>query len=206
MQISILWCWDIPRVKKLSYTSVILQCIQNAAVRFIFGLKGKERFQSITPYLKDLHFLPVEYRIQFKIALLTFKCLNNIAPEYLKEMISLKKDSSKSLRVDNDFYLLQQPAEPRCSHTRGAFSYSAPKVWNQLPYSLRSMVSINVFKSALKTHIFRKAFRNDGGSYEFNIDILIYLNLFYIIYSIDMRRHVNLGGHSHFNFIFWYDI
>ena len=28
-----------------------LQCIQNAAVRFIFGLKGKERFQSITPYL-----------------------------------------------------------------------------------------------------------------------------------------------------------
>ena len=181
-----------------------LQCIQNAAVRFIFGLKGKERFQSITPYLKDLHFLPVEYRIQFKIALLTFKCLNNIAPEYLKEMISLKKDSRKSLRVDNDFYLLQQPAEPRCSHTRGAFSYSAPKVWNQLPYSLRSMVSINVFKSALKTHIFRKAFRNDGGSYEFNIDILM-LEC-YIIYSIDMRRHVNLGGHSHFNFIFWYDI
>ena len=35
------------------------------------------------------------------------------------------------------------------------------------------MVPINVFKSALKTHILRKAFRNYGASYEFNFDIIM---------------------------------
>ena len=150
-----------------------LQCIQNAAARFIYGLKEKERFQSITPFLKELHFLPVKFRIYFKIALLTFKCLNNMAPQYPNDLIALKTDKRKSLRVDNDFFLLEQPPEPRCSHTRGAFSYCAPRVWNELPYSLRTMTSIEIFKSALKTNLFRRAFREDGGLYEFNIDILM---------------------------------
>ena len=150
-----------------------LQGVQNASVRFIYGLRGKDRFQSITPFLKKLHFLPVEYRIMFKIALLTFKCLNNLAPQYLKDMISLKAYSRKCLRIDDDFYQLHQPPEPRCSHSRGAFSYSAPRVWNQLPYALRSMSSVDGFKSALKTHLFRKAFRSDSGDFEFNIDMLM---------------------------------
>ncbi len=150
-----------------------LQKIQNAAARFVFGLKGRERFQSITPFLKDLNFLPVEYRIHFKIALLTFKCLNNMAPQYLGEMISLKTDKRKSLRVDDDFFLLKQPPEPCCSHTKGAFSYSAPRVWNQLPYNIRTMTSIEAFKKALKTNLFRRAFRDDGGIYEFNLNVLM---------------------------------
>ena len=40
-----------------------LQRIQNAAVKYIFNLKGKDRFQSMTPYLKELHFLPVYFHI-----------------------------------------------------------------------------------------------------------------------------------------------
>ena len=97
-----------------------------------------------------------------------------MAPEYLKEMISMNESKKKSLRVDSDYFLLKQPAEPRCSHTRGAFSYSAPKVWNQLPYSLRSMTSLDAFKSALKTILFRKAFREDNAGYDFSTD-LVYL-------------------------------
>ncbi len=150
-----------------------LQKIQNAAVRFIFGLKGKDRFQSITPLLKELHFLPVEYRIQFKIARLTHKCLNNMAPQYLMQMISLKADKRKSLRVNDDYFLLEQPPEPRCVHTRGAFSYSAPCVWNQLPYGIRTLTSVEAFKSALKTNLFRRAYREDNGVYEFNVGLLM---------------------------------
>ena len=149
-----------------------LQSVQNSAVRFIYCHKGKERFQSIKPFLKELHFLPVEYRIHFKIALLTFKCINNVAPQYLKDMIQMKTCSKKSLRVDSDFFLLHQPPEPRCFHSRGAFSYSAPKVWNLLPYALRTMTSVEAFKCALKTHLFRRAFREDGQGYEFNLETL----------------------------------
>ena len=61
-----------------------LQKVQNSAVRFIFG-RGKRAHT--TQLLKKVHFLPVKYRIDFKIALLTYKCLNNLAPEYLKELV-----------------------------------------------------------------------------------------------------------------------
>ena len=67
-----------------------LQKIQNSAARFVFGIYGKARQQSMTPYLKKLHFLPVRYRIKYKVALLVFKCLNNLAPKYLATLLTLK--------------------------------------------------------------------------------------------------------------------
>ena len=135
-----------------------LQMIQNSATRLILGLKGKKRFLPITPKLKELHFLPVKYRIQFKIGLLAFKCINNIVPSYLSSLLSLRQINDHFLRADDDLYLLESPQEPRCKKTHGSFSYSAPKVWNNLPYTLRTLTDVNVFKRDLKTHLYREAF------------------------------------------------
>ena len=135
-----------------------LQKIQNSAVWFIFGLKGKQKHQSITPYLKKLHFLPVKYRIQYKIALLVFKCLNNIAPKYLSEMITIRDPNNHSLRIDEDYYLLKSPPIPQLKRTEGAFSVAAPKIWNSLPFNLRCICDVNNFKKCLKTHYFNTAF------------------------------------------------
>ena len=137
-----------------------LQKIQNSAARLILGLKGKKRFQPITPKLQELHFLPIKYRIQFKISLLVFKCLNNIAPPYLSSLLSLRKINTHFLRADNDFFLLDAPQEPRCKKTLGSFSHCAPKVWNNLPYYLRTHINVNAFKRDLKTYLFQKAFVN----------------------------------------------
>ena len=52
------------------------------------------------------------YRIDFKIALLTYKCLNNLAPEYLKELVVPRKQSVKSVRLDDDYFILDYPACP----------------------------------------------------------------------------------------------
>lgn len=46
-------------------------------------------FASITPVLADLRWLPIKYRIDFKILLLTFNIINNIAPSYLADRLSL---------------------------------------------------------------------------------------------------------------------
>ena len=135
-----------------------LQKIQNTAVRFIFGLYGKAKRQHISPYLKRLHFLPVRYRIKYKIALLVFKCLNNIAPKYLSSLIRLRESKRQSVRLDNDFYLLKVPPCPHFAKTEAAFSYSGPDIWNQLPYDLRCMNDIRTFKKQLKTHYFEYAF------------------------------------------------
>ena len=135
-----------------------LQKIQNNAVRFIFGLYGKKRRTSITPLLKKLHFLPVKYRIQFKVAMLVFKCVNNLAPEYLTASISLREVKRRSSRLDDDFYLLKTPTPPRFTRTHAAFSYYGPTIWNGLPFKLRCLTDIIEFKKHLKTHYFNVAF------------------------------------------------
>ena len=134
-----------------------MQKVQNAAVRFIFG-KEIKKFDHISPYLKLLHFLPVKYRIMFKIALLCFKCLNNIAPEYLKDIVTPKMNSLMNLRIDEDAFLLEVPQKPQFVKSEKAFYYAGPAIWNALPYSIRSSQNVGEFKVSLKTHYFLKAF------------------------------------------------
>ena len=61
-----------------------LQNIQNRASRLVFGLKRKD---SVPEKLKDLHWLKVRERIEFKLCLLTFKAVNGIGPSYLSDII-----------------------------------------------------------------------------------------------------------------------
>ena len=56
-----------------------LQRIQNCAARLIFW---KRKFDHITPCLIERHWLPVYARITFKVLVLTYKCLNDLAPSY----------------------------------------------------------------------------------------------------------------------------
>ena len=58
-----------------------VQHVFNCAVKLITLSK---KYDHVTPLLIELHWLPVEYRIIFKILLTTFKILNGIAPNYLK--------------------------------------------------------------------------------------------------------------------------
>ena len=60
-----------------------LQKVQNAAARLIYGARKHDH---VTHLLKNLHWLPIRYRIQYKIALITFKTLNGNGPEYLAEL------------------------------------------------------------------------------------------------------------------------
>ena len=57
-----------------------LQVVQNSLCRIV---KHLSKFEHITQYRKELHWLPVEFRIQFKINLLTYKALNFGKPIYL---------------------------------------------------------------------------------------------------------------------------
>ena len=79
-----------------------------SAVRFIFELRGSALRMHMLPYLKSLYFLPVNFRIKFKIALLTHKCLHGSAPTYLKNLINFRSVSERySFRVNDDHWLLQ---------------------------------------------------------------------------------------------------
>ena len=64
-----------------------LQRIQNDCARLIFR---EQKFCHVTPFIYELHWLPIKYRIEFKILLITFKILNFLAPSYLLSLISLR--------------------------------------------------------------------------------------------------------------------
>ena len=62
-----------------------LQHVQNAAARLI-SLSRKH--EHITPILLNLHWLPIHYRIMFKILLITYKALNNLTPSYIRDLLT----------------------------------------------------------------------------------------------------------------------
>ena len=133
-----------------------LQKLINSSARFIFNITGPKRFEHITPYLKQLHFLPIDYRIEFKICLLIYKCLyNDNAPLYLTELINTKKPNKHwNLRTDLDRSLLAHNQIVKQKYKTRGFSHAAPIIWNVLPIEIRESVTINIFKNKLKTHFF----------------------------------------------------
>ena len=130
-----------------------LQRLQNATARVICGLR---KYDHITEALRTLHWLPVAYRIKYKIAILAYKCIYNQAPDYLNNMVEVYHPS-RSLRSSNRLYLKQQHSKTKTLGPR-AFSHAAPAVWNDLPDDIRLSNNFNTFKSKLKTHYFRQAF------------------------------------------------
>ena len=60
------------------------------------------KFAHITPVLRELHWFPVKFRVEFKIALLVFKTLKGLAPHYLSELVAVKPRTRYSLRSDYD--------------------------------------------------------------------------------------------------------
>ena len=128
-----------------------LQRVQNTAARLITNTR---KYDHITPALYSLHWLPVFYRIHFKILIITFKAIYNIAPSYICNLVSIKSCSDYSLRSNKSLFL-DRP-KGRMLSTLGARSFyaAAPTLWNSLPLHIREITSLSVFKKQLKTYFF----------------------------------------------------
>ena len=128
-----------------------LQLIQNAAARLVTRTNKREH---ISPVLIDLHWLPISQRITFKIAVLVYKSLSDACPS--PRYLSLQSVSSvagrRSLRsaARNDLLV---PKYCTATYGQRPFSVVGPTVWNSLPLSLRQSVSLDSFKSGLKTFL-----------------------------------------------------
>ena len=134
-----------------------LQYVQYTAARIVTQTR---KFDHITLVLLDLHWLPVSYRIVFKILLLVFKSLNNLSPSYLVDRLSYQSHS-RVLRFASK-QLLDKPRPITKTYRDKAFSECAPKLRNSLPLDLRKSPSLTGFKKELKTYLFRQFL--EGGS------------------------------------------
>ena len=116
-----------------------LQLVQNAAARL---LTGKRRYDHITPILATFHWLPVVFRIKFKILLFAFKSLHGLAPQNMSELLCIHAPV-RELRSARQVLLdVGLPRGGLKTKGDGAFAVAAPNLWNSL----------------LKTHFFALAF------------------------------------------------
>ena len=130
-----------------------LQTVQNAAARLIMGIKKRDH---VTPALMELHWLPVEQRVVFKVLLLVYKALHDQGPDYLKELLQTYTPS-RTLRSSSDNLLVVPPCRYADTRKR-AFGIRGPQEWNSLPKDIREKTTVEAFKRAIKTHLFRVAF------------------------------------------------
>jgi hypothetical protein len=130
-----------------------LQLVQNHAARLITGVRKHDH---ISPVLKQLHWLPLQQRIQFKVLSFVYKAVHDPnAPLYLQDSVSVYQPS-RCLRSSDDNLKL---CEKRVKTVYGERSFSkyGPVLWNKLPISLRSKPTIQSFKKGLKTFLFYEA-------------------------------------------------
>ena len=124
-----------------------LQRVQNAAVRLVCSLP---RHEHVTSSFIRLHWLPIKFRINFKIAMLCFKCIHANAPNYLKKsMVAIKKTSTYNLRSSTSIQLEDHSRRSKKTLGDRASSNASTKIWNSLPQSLQLQPNLNTFKSLL---------------------------------------------------------
>ena len=132
-----------------------LQRIQRAAARVVLYRQSRTSPLSSNELLKQLHWLPIEWRIRFKLATLTFKTLHTGRPPYLTDLLQ-HHEPTRLLRSSSSHQL----SVPRHNLTFGsrAFRCSSPRVWNSLPVSIRESQSLPTFRRHLKTFYFQSAY------------------------------------------------
>ena len=109
--------------------------------------------------LQELHWLKIDERIEYKIALQMYKCLSNEGLAYLtRDLVPVaslpKKQRLRSAKL-KDVVPNKHKLESLGSRR---LSVSGPKLWNNLPNSLKSSNSTKSFCRSLKTYLFDKSF------------------------------------------------
>jgi len=133
-----------------------IQRVQNSATRLIFQLSTREH---VTPCLLQLHWLPVRWRVQFKLCCVMHSVFHGTCPTYRQSNIVEPVGAGRTrprLRSTSttDFSL------PRLRTKFGerSFSHAGPSAWNDLPEDLRAVADSAKFRQQLKTYFFTRAF------------------------------------------------
>ena len=102
-----------------------------------------------------LHWLPVHYRLKFKILLQMYKVVNGSSPSYLANLVSKHVPSRYLRSSDANLFVV-----PRTFSKFGdrRFSVCGPLLWNNLPTDIKCAETLNQFKSLLKTFFYTEAF------------------------------------------------
>ena len=112
------------------------QRIQNIAAKLILN---RSKTDSTTKACYELHWLLIRARIEYKILLLVFKCLYNMVPKYLENLLIINNREGIARNLcSNDAVTLIIPHVKNKTFVACLFSVQGPIWWNGLPASLRN--------------------------------------------------------------------
>jgi hypothetical protein len=132
-----------------------LQSVLNASARLICHLR---RSDHITDVLVNLHWLRVPERIQYKIAVLTYKVLHGTAPRYLGPLTRVVDlPGRRCLRSASSDRLVVPPYKLSTIGSR-TFKVASAQIWNGLPEDVTSSPTLSSFRRRLKTYLFRLSY------------------------------------------------
>ena len=127
------------------------QRIQNFAAKVILN---RQKYDSATDALYELHWLPIHQRCKFKTLLLVYKCLNDQAPEYLKNLLVKQPfiRTTRSSSVNSNKLIV--PFVKCSTFAARSFAVTGPKYWNPLSNELKSCKDTDHFRKQLMTFLF----------------------------------------------------
>jgi hypothetical protein len=151
-------------ISKLDYVNALFVGLPDSAKRPLKNtqhfaakiLTGRSKMGSNSKALNELHWLPLDFRVQYKIITTVYKCLKGDAPDYLSNLIQHKV--SKRVTRSAARHDLFVPTVKYKTFAGRAFSVQGPEMWNTLPVELQKCSDYDIFKKEVKTFLFKKAF------------------------------------------------
>ena len=156
-----------------------LEMIPRRATRTLYKLKFSS-IVSISTLMRSLGWLKFRYLCRYRLLCITHKVIHLRSPEYLADLISMHT-LSRASRKCHTMKIVQ--CSTISAHSESAFS--APKYWNSLPYDIRCLKSLSLFKCKLSTHLLKPSISSlNIVTYPPFSFIFIVLYLFYFCFLL----------------------
>ena len=131
-----------------------LQRVLHAAVRLVANLGYHDH---VTPAMKELHWLPIAYRIKYKLCLTMHAAVNNRNPAYITDTLVPTSSLLHHERLRSHESGGFEVPRVRTEFGRRTFSIASPTVWNELSHNIRRTDNVTTFKRVLKANLFKPA-------------------------------------------------
>ena len=120
--------------------------------------KGLGPRDHVTPALRDLHRLPVQHRITYKLCVLMHDVFTHRSPAYLSDLVVATSDIPSRSRLRSSNTNRYEQLATRLKFGERCFSHAGPKAWNSLPSNIQEQTDTKTFKQQLRTCLFNRAY------------------------------------------------
>ena len=135
-----------------------LQRVQNSAARLACKVSCRDKVHS-EDLLYQLHWLRVRDRIVYKVLIIVHKCVYGNAPVNVRKLVRFSQSARMKILEVREF---------QTSYGERAFSVCGPRLWNALPYELRIVEDVEVYKKKVKTLLFDGADGLKKSAFKYN--------------------------------------